>query len=124
MEQKKYTNSVILLYYNDDDYSQGYGQFKEAYTALTKDDILQPYITDNDFRSSNDDNGVRYNLYVFDMRHQKNLANAQPIKVEFKLPGNIPAGSYGYALLLTNKLVSISSDEQPHFNLIYILGLS
>ena len=30
-----------------------YGQIKEAFKALTEYDIFQPYISDNDFRSSN-----------------------------------------------------------------------
>ena len=38
----KTPDSGILLNYNDDDYSQGYGQIEEAFRALTKDDILQP----------------------------------------------------------------------------------
>ena len=39
---EKYTDAGILLNYADDDYSQGYHQIKEAFKALTKDDILQP----------------------------------------------------------------------------------
>ena len=46
------------------------------------------------------------------MGFQKNLESAQSIEVEFKLSENIPAGIYGYALVLTNKLISISSDVQ------------
>ena len=45
---KKYSDSSILMNYYDDDYSQGYGQIKEAFRALTKNDILQPYISDQD----------------------------------------------------------------------------
>ena len=52
------------------------------------------------------------------MQYQKNLETAQPIKVEFNFSENIPAGVYDYALVLTNKLVSISSDGQRHFGLI------
>ena len=99
-------------------YSQGYGQIEEASRALTKDDIHQSYISDNDFRSSNDVNDIGYKLYLFDIRYQKNLECAQPIKVEFKFSQNIPTGIYGYALLLTNILVSITSDGQRHFDLI------
>ena len=106
-----------MLNYNDDDYNKGYGQIKEAFKALTRDDILQPYISDNDFRSSNNNNDIGYSLYVFDIRYQKNFENAQPIKVEFKFSENIPAGIYGYALVLTNKLASMSSDGQRHFDL-------
>ena len=100
--KERYPDSGILLIYDDDYYSQGYGQIKEAFKALTKDDLLQPYITEVDFRSSNEGNNIGYNIYAFDIRYQKNFENAQPVKVEFKFSENIPAGIYGYALVLTN----------------------
>ena len=114
---EKYPDSGILLNYDDDDYSQAYGLIKEAFKALTKDNLLQPYISDADFRSSNDGDNIGYNIYVFDIRYQKNFESSQPIKVEFKFDGVIPAGIYGYALVLTNKLISISSDGQRMFDL-------
>ena len=114
---EKYPDSGILLNYNDDDYSQGYGQIKEAFKALTKDDLLQPYLSDADFRSNNDGDNIGYNIYAFDIRYQKNFESSQPIKVEFKFDGAIPGGIYGYALVLTNKLISISSDSQRMFDL-------
>ena len=115
---ERYPDSGILLNYDDDDYSQGYGQIKEAFRALTKDDLLKPYITVDDFRSSNNDNDVGYNIDAFDIRYQKNFENAQPVKVEFKFSENIAAGIYGYALVLTNRLVSITSEGQRMFDLI------
>ena len=116
---EKYPDAGILLNYADDDYSQGYHQIKVAFKALTKDDILQPYITEEDFRSSNAAaNDVGYNLYVFDIRYQKNYTASQPIKVEYKFDGVVPNDVNGYALALTNKLVSISSDGQRHLDLI------
>ena len=115
---ERYPDSAILLNYEDDDYSQGYGQIKEAFKALTKDDILQPYITEDDIRSSNNGNNSGYNIYAFDIRYQKCFENAQPVKVEFKFSENIPAGIYGYALVLTNKLISISIDGQRMFDLV------
>ena len=114
---EKYLDSGILLNYNDDGYSKGYGQIKEAFKALTKDNLLQPYISEHDFRSSSDGNNIGYNIYAFDIRYQKNFESSQPIKVEFKFDGIIPAGIYGYALVLTNKLISISSDGQRMFDL-------
>ena len=51
---KRYPDIGILLTYNDDDYSQGYDQKKEAFKALTKENILQLYISEDDFRSSTD----------------------------------------------------------------------
>ena len=114
---ERYPDSGILLNYDDDDYSQGYGLIKEAFKALAKDDILQPYITETDFRSSNNGNEIGYNIYAFDIRYQKNFENAQPVKVEFKFSENIDAGIYGYALVLTNRLISITSDGQRMFDL-------
>ena len=91
---ENYPDSAILLIFYVDDYSQGYGQIKEVFNALTKDDILQPYISDNDFRSSNNDSDIGYNLYVFDIRYQENLESAPLIKDEFRFSENIPAGVY------------------------------
>ena len=115
---ERYPDSGVLLNYEDDYYSQGYGQIKEAFKALTKDDILQPYISDHDFKSSNDGNDIGYNIYAFDIRYQKNFENSQPVKVEFKFSENIPGGIYGYALVLTNKLFSVSSDGQRMFDIV------
>ena len=115
---ERYPDSGILLNYDDDDYSQGYGQIREALRALTKDDILKPYISEDDFRSSNEGNNIGYNIYAFDIRYQKNFENAQPVKVEFKFSENITAGIYGYALVLTKKLINITSDGQRMFDLI------
>ena len=114
---EKYPDSAILLNYNDDDYTQGYRLIKQAFKDLAKDDILEPYISDNGFRSSNDGHNIGYNLYVFDIRYQKNCESPQPIKVEFKFGGVVPARIHGIALVLTNKLISISSDGQRHFDI-------
>ena len=115
---ERYPDSAILINHDDDDFAQGYGQTKEAFRALTKDDILQPYISEDDFRSSNEGNNIGYNIYAFDIRYQKNFENAQPVKVEFKFSENITAGIYGYALVSTNKLTSIGSDGRRMFDLV------
>ena len=62
-------------------------------------------------------NNIGYILYVFDMNYQKNFDSAQPFKVEFYFDGVVAAGKYGYALVLTNKLISISSDGQRKFDI-------
>ena len=59
--------------------------------------------------------GIIYTLSIYDIK--KNFENAQPIKVEFKFSENIDAGIYGYALVLTNRLISITSDGQRMFDL-------
>ena len=78
---EKNPDAGILLNYDDDDYSQGYHQIKEVFIALTKDDILQPYISEADFRRSNvAANDIGYNLYVFDIRYQKNFKILNQLK--------------------------------------------
>ena len=62
--------------YDDDGYSQDYGQIKEAFRVLTKDDMLRPYLSDHGFRSSNEGNDVGYKLSLFGKRYQKNLETA------------------------------------------------
>ena len=114
---ERYPEIGILLNHKEDDYSQGYGQIKEAFKTLTKDNILQPYISEDRFKPSNDGDDIGYNIYLFDVPYQKNFESAQPIKVEFKFDGVIPAGVYGYALVLTNRLVTIGSDVQRMFDL-------
>ena len=52
IELEIYPDAGILLNYENDDYGQGYDHFKQVFKALTTDDILQPYISDQDFRSS------------------------------------------------------------------------
>ena len=113
----KYPDSGILLKYDGDDYSHGYGQIKEALKALTIDNFLLPYKSENDFRSSNDDNDIGSNVHSFDIRYQKNFESAQPVKVVFNYSENIPAAVYVYALVLTNRLVSISLDGQRMLDL-------
>ena len=52
------------------------------------------------------------------MRYQKNFTNSQQIKVELKFDGVVTDDINGYALVLTDELVSISSNGQRHFDLI------
>ena len=110
---------AIFLTYGDDDYSQCYGQIKDVFRAREKNDFLQPYISDHDFRPSTDRNeDIGYKIYVFDMSYQQNFTGSQPIKEEFKTDGVVANDINGYASVLTNELVSVSSDGQPHFDLI------
>ena len=115
---EKIADNAILLNYDDDYYSQGYGQIKEAFKALTKDNILRPYISEDDFRSDNNGNNIGSNIHVFDIRYQKSYQSGQSVKIEFNLDKIVPAGVYGYALVLTNRLVSKSSDGQCMLDLV------
>ena len=48
---ERYPANSFLLNYDDENYSQAYGETKEA---LTQYDILQPHISEHNLRSSND----------------------------------------------------------------------
>ena len=86
---------------NDDVYnSQAYAQIKEIFRALTKDNVLQPYITEDHFQSSNDGDNIDYNSHAFDIRYQQKYESGSSVEVQFKLDGVVPAGIYGYALVL------------------------
>ena len=98
--------------------------FKKASAANNaKVKFLEQCTSDQDFGSLNgndageDNDSFDYNSYAFHKRYQKKLETAQPMKVDFKFSAKFPARFYGYALVLTNKLASISSDGQRHFDL-------
>ena len=69
-------------------------------------------MSEDDFRSSNDVDNIGYIIHAFDIRYQKNFEGGESVKVEFRFDGIIPGGKHGYALVVTNRLVSISSDDQ------------
>ena len=79
---EKYPDNTTLLNYNDDKYSNVYGQINEAFKALTNDNILQPYISEDGFRSPIDGDSFGYNVHSFDISYQKFFESAQEIKVE------------------------------------------
>ena len=97
-----------------DKLSQAYGEIVSLFRHLSRDSIVQPYITKNNFITSNTcpDGNSGYNLCVFDIRHHQNYSSAQPIKVRFDFRPAVPTATnlLGYALLLTNKEISISGD--------------
>ena len=63
-----------------------------------------------------------YNFYVFDLGKQKDHIASQPIRSEFKFSTAIAVADYvAYALVLTLKLISISSDGQRNFDLLEIV---
>ena len=97
---ENYPDAGILLNDDDDDYSQGSAQIKGTFRASSIDDILQPFITDDGFRSSKAGVvEVGYNFYVFDIRYQQIFTASQKFKVEFKFDGVVPNDINGYALV-------------------------
>ena len=95
-----------------DKYDQAYSEIENFYQLKSETNVLNPFIDLHKFRRS-------YNFYVFDLSKQKDLTASQPIRLEFKFSAAFGVALYiAYALVLTPKLISISSDGQRHFDLI------
>ena len=116
---EKYPDAGIVLIHNDDDYSQAHAEIKEVFGAFTKNDILPPYISDDNFRSF-DASVVElgFILYIFDIRYQQIFIASQPIKKEFIIDGVVFNDVNGYFLEIAKKLVPLSSNRQKPFDLI------
>ena len=118
---EKCPDAGLNCYYAVDKNSQAYGEIISCFRHLAKDNFLQTYITQKDFKTSNNyaDGKPGYNLYVFDIRHHQGYSSAQPIKLGSNFRPVVPAATnlIRYALLLTNKLVSVSTDGQRQFDL-------
>ena len=119
---ESHSNAGIKRNYATDKYSEAYGEDVSLFGHLAKDNILRPYTTQKDFINSNNYPGKNpgYNSYVFDIGHHHDFSSAQPIKVrlDFRPAVEVATILIGYALLLTNKILSFSSDGQRQFDLI------
>ena len=119
---EKIPDAGINSNYAFDKYSQAFGEIVSCFRHLARDNILQPYFSQKDFITSNNyrDANPGYILFVFDFRHHQDYSSAQPVKARFDFRPAFPAATnlIGYALLLSNKLVSVSSDGQKQIDLI------
>ena len=109
---EKYPDDGIECDYDRDKYDQAYSEIENFYHLHSETNLLNPFIDLNKFRRI-------YNFYVFDLSKQKDHIASQPIRLEFKFNAAIDVANFvAYALVLTPKLISISSDGQRHFYLI------
>ena len=109
---EKYPDDGIECDYDRDKYDQAYSEIENFYQLKSETNLLNPFIDLHNFRTN-------YNFYVFDLSKQKNQIASQPIRLEFKFSAAIDVADYiAYALVLTPKLISVSCDEQRHFDLL------
>ena len=109
---EKYPDDGIECDYDRDKYDQAYSEIENFYLLKSETNLLNPFIDLHKFRTN-------YNFYVFDLSKQKDPIGSQPIRLEFKFNAAIDVADYiAYALVLTPKLISISSDGQRHFDLL------
>ena len=120
--REKFLGAGIICNFAMAEYSQTYGEIVSCFRHSAKNIILQLYITQKAFLTSNNYPGGNpgYNVYVSDNHHHQDFSSAQNIRVRFDFRPVVPAATNltGYAVLLTNKLVSVSSDGQKQFNLV------
>ena len=109
---EKYPDDGIECDYDRDKYDQAYSEIENFYLLKNETNLLNPFIDLHKFRTN-------YNFYVFDLSKQKDNIASQPIRLEFKFNAAIDvADCIAYALVLTPKLISISSDGKRHFDLL------
>ena len=109
---KNYPDNGVECDYDRDKYDQAYSEIENFYHLNSETNLLNPFIDLNKFRTN-------YDFYVFDLSKQRDITASQPIRLEFKFNAAIDVADYiAYALVLTPKLISISSDGQKHFDLI------
>ena len=112
----RYPDNEFQVDFNRNKYNEPYNEIRRFYKDYIKDIKGEgpPYITFKDFKEL-------YNLWVFDLRAQKDNPSAQPIRVNFKFSAafNHAANNYqAVALVLTQKMISVSSDGQRMFDII------
>ena len=109
---EKYPDDGIECDYDRGKYDQAYHEIENFYHLKCESDLLNPFIDLHKFRTN-------YNFNVFDLSKQKDQIASQPIRLEFKFNAAFGVAEYvAYALVLTPKLISISSDGQRHFDLL------
>ena len=108
----KYPDEGIKCDYDRDKYDQAYSETENFNHLHSETSLINPFIDLNKFRTN-------YNFYVFDLSKQKDQIASQPIRLEFKFNAALGVDEFiAYALVLTPKLISISSDGKRHFDLI------
>ena len=109
---EKYPDDGKQCDYDRDKYDQAYSEIENFYHLKSEPNLLNPFIDLHKFRTN-------YNFYVFDLSKQNDYIASQPIRLEFKVNAALDVAHYiAYALVLTPKLRSISSDGQRHFDLL------
>ena len=109
----RYPDHEFQVDFNRNKYNEPFNEIIRFYKDYIKGEGA-PYITFKDFK-------MLYNLWVFDLRAQKDNPSAQPIRVNFKFRTGVDVVANNYqavALVLTQKIISVSSDGVRMFDVI------
>ena len=108
---EKYPDDGKECDYDRDKYDRAYKEIENFYHLQNETNLLNPFIDLHKIRTN-------FNFYVFDLSKQNDHIASQPVRLEFKISAAIDVADYiAYALVLTPKLISISSDGHRHFDL-------
>ena len=94
------------VHFDRNKYNEPYKEIRRFYKDYIKGEG-SPYMIYKDFKEL-------YNLWVFDLRADKDNPSAQPIIVKFKFRAGYDATAINYqaiALVSTQKIISVSSDS-------------
>ena len=109
---ENYPDNGIVCDYDRNNYYEAYNEIESFFRNHTETNFLKPFIDIQKFRTN-------YTFYIFDITKQKEHFAAQPIRLEFKFNAAINVADYtAFALALTPRLVSISSDGERQFDLL------
>ena len=100
----RFPDDGINVDYTVGDYDEAYRfvkEFKSHYLSSPH----QPFITYREFKSL-------YNIYVFDLRFQKEEMSAQPIELNFKFREDVAGNYTAYILTLKERKIFITADGQ------------
>ena len=109
----KYPDESINLDYLRNDYDDGYNEVLKFFREYVGEQTVTPYITFQDFKE-------KYNLYLFDLRNQRDHIASQQVTATFKFVAgdDVVAENYtAFALVLTNRVINITSDGSRQFDI-------
>ena len=109
----RYPDHEYQIDFNRNKYNEVYNEVRRFYKDYIKGEGA-PSISFKDFKEI-------YNLYVFDLRAQKDNPSAQPIRLNFKFRTGVDVVANNYqaiALVFTQKIISVSSDGVRIFDVI------
>ena len=109
----RYPDNEYQIDFTRNKYNEPYNEIRKFYKDYIGGEG-SPYITFKDFKEL-------YPLWIFDLRSQKDNPASQPIQVKFKFRAGYDAVGENYqatALVLTQNIISASSDGQRQFDII------
>ena len=118
---EKHPDASMPIEHEDEKGSKSYGCGVAWFRPFRNFALLQCHYSDHRYSSSNDhsNNKIANFSYISDVCCQIGYSSQQFIYVDFKLSEDFPSGIVGFALVLTNMLVSICSVGQRHVDLLW-----